>query len=214
MGSRHRDEAFGDDFELPPDRSYSETCAGVAAIMLSHRLLLATGDARYADHIERTLYNIVAASVAEDGASFFYTNTLHRRVLSTPPPAESESTHAATGMRAPWFSVPCCPPNVARTISSLAGYVATSDGNGIQLHQYVSGTVRAELDTGRAGISVRTDYPWDGLVEVTVTETLAGPWTPHPTDSVMGRGGQHRGERAGPPRRTGYGNAGTQLDGR
>jgi hypothetical protein len=177
MGSRHRDEAFGDDFELPPDRSYSETCAGVAAIMLSHRLLLATGDARYADHIERTLYNIVAASVAEDGASFFYTNTLHRRVHSTPPPAESESTHAATGMRAPWFSVPCCPPNVARTISSLAGYVATSDGSGIQLHQYASGTVRAELDTGRAGISVRTDYPWDGLVEVTVTEALAGPWS-------------------------------------
>ena len=177
MGSRHRDEAFGDDFELPPDRSYSETCAGVAAIMLSHRLLLATGDARYADLIERTLYNIVAASVAEDGASFFYTNTMHRRMLSTPPPAESESTHAATGMRAPWFSVPCCPPNVARTISSLAGYVATSDGDGIQLHQYASGTIRAELDTGRAGISVRTDYPWDGLVEVTVTETLAGPWT-------------------------------------
>jgi len=177
MGSRHRDEAFGDDFELPPDRSYSETCAGVAAIMLSHRLLLATGDPRYADHIERTLFNVVATAVASEGTSFFYTNTLHRRVLSTPPPAESESTHAATGMRAPWFSVPCCPPNVARTISSLAGYVATSDSGGIQLHQYASGTVRAELDTGWAAMSVRTDYPWDGLIEVTVTETPAQPWS-------------------------------------
>lgn len=177
MGAHHRDEAFGEDFELPPDRSYSETCAGVAAIMLSHRLLLATGDPRYADHIERTLYNIVAAAVSADGTSFFYTNTLHRRVPSTPPPTASESAHAATGMRAPWFSVPCCPPNVSRTISSLAGYVATTDSSGIQLHQYVSGTVRAALPAGWAAVAVRTDYPWDGVIEVTVTEAPAGPWT-------------------------------------
>ena len=67
MGSHHQDEAFGDDFELPPDRAYSETCAGVASIMFSWRLLLATGEPRYADLIERTLYNVVATSPAHDG---------------------------------------------------------------------------------------------------------------------------------------------------
>jgi DUF1680 family protein len=79
MGSHHRDEAFGDDFVLPPDRAYSETCAGVASVMLSWRLLLATGEPRFADLAERTLFNVVATSPAEDGRSFFYVNTLHRR---------------------------------------------------------------------------------------------------------------------------------------
>ena len=79
MGSHHRDESFGDDFVLPPDRAYSETCAGVASVMLSWRLLLATGDPRYADLAERTLFNVVATSPSEDGRTFFYANTLHRR---------------------------------------------------------------------------------------------------------------------------------------
>ena len=85
MGSRHEGEAFGDDWELPPDRAYCETCAGVAAIMFSWRLLLATGESRYADLIERVLYNVIATSPAEDGKAFFYSNTLHRRVPGTKP---------------------------------------------------------------------------------------------------------------------------------
>jgi DUF1680 family protein len=67
MGGRHTDEAFGDDFMLPPDRAYSETCAGVASVMLSWRLLLATGEPRFADLAERTLFNVVATAVAPDG---------------------------------------------------------------------------------------------------------------------------------------------------
>lgn len=85
MGSHHRDEGFGEDFVLPPDRAYSETCASVASLMLSWRLLLATGDPRYADLAERTLYNVIAASPADDGRSFFYANTLHQRVRGTVP---------------------------------------------------------------------------------------------------------------------------------
>ena len=214
MGSRHRDEAFGDDFELPPDRSYSETCAGVAAIMLSHRLLLATGDARYADHIERTLYNIVAASVAEDGASFFYTNTLHRRVHSTPPPAESESTHAATGMRAPWFSVPCCPPQ-RRADDQLARWIRRDQ----RRQRHPAAPVRLGDGPGRARHRPGRDIGAHRLPmgRPRRSDSDRGPRRavePHPADSVMGREGQHRGEGAGPPRRAGYGNVRTQLDGR
>lgn len=67
MGSHHQDEAFGDDYELPPDRAYCETCAGVASVMVSWRLLLATGDASWGDVVERTLYNVVATSPRADG---------------------------------------------------------------------------------------------------------------------------------------------------
>jgi uncharacterized protein len=75
MGARHDGESFGDDHELPPDRSYSETCAGAASVMLAQRLLLATGEVANADLIERVLYNVVATSPADDGRAFFYTNT-------------------------------------------------------------------------------------------------------------------------------------------
>ena len=143
MGSRHVDESFGEDYELPPDRAYSETCAGVASVQLAWRLLLATGDVRYADQAERTLYNVVATSPALDGSGFFYANPLHQRVPGEAPDPDAESPRAASSLRAPWFHVSCCPTNVARTLASLAGYVATTDDGGVQLHQLVPCTVRA-----------------------------------------------------------------------
>jgi len=173
MGSRHEDESFGEDFELPPDRAYAETCAGVAAVMLAWRLLLATGDSRYADHIERTLHNVVLACPSRAGSAFFYTNPLQRRAPGTPPPPDSESRHAATGMRAPWFSVPCCPPNVARLLATLGGYAATVDDDGVQLHLYAAGRV----STDAATLALRTRYPWDGTVDVEIEATQAPPWT-------------------------------------
>jgi DUF1680 family protein len=101
MGSRHQDESFGEDFELPADRAYAETCAAVASVMVAWRLLVATGDVRYGDHIERALYNVVATCPSCDGTAFFYTNPLHRRTPTVPAPADHESHHAATAMRAP-----------------------------------------------------------------------------------------------------------------
>lgn len=180
QGSRHQDEAFGDDWVLPPDRAYSETCAGVGSIMFSWRLLLAHGDAQYADLVERTLYNVVATSPAADGRAFYYTNTLHQRVPGTPadPTRQEPSPRAASSLRAPWFEVSCCPPNVARTLASLAAYVATSDDEGVQLHQYAPATVRTALPDGRAvALTVATEYPRDGVVRVTVEESAERPWT-------------------------------------
>jgi uncharacterized protein len=177
MGSRHEGEAFGDDHELPPDRAYAETCAGVASVMLAWRLLLATGEARYADAAERTLFNVVATSVAHDGRAFFYCNPLQVRVPPPPPDPTAESPRAQAGLRAPWFSVACCPPNVARTLASLGAYVATTDRTGLQLHQLVAGELRATLGDGRSvHVSVRTDYPWSGGVTVRVEDGPATPW--------------------------------------
>ena len=178
MGSRHQDEGFGEDFVLPPDRAYSETCAGVGSLMLSWRLLLAHGDPRYADLIERTLFNVIATAPSADGTRFFYTNTLHQRVLGTEPPAGAMVPRAASTLRAPWFGVSCCPTNLARTFASLAAYLATSDDDGIQLHQYAAARIRTALPGGRTvGLDIDTDYPATGRISIRITETPDTPWT-------------------------------------
>ncbi|MFE2748431.1 glycoside hydrolase family 127 protein [Streptomyces scopuliridis] len=178
MGSHHRDESFGDDFALPPDRAYAETCAGVASVMLSWRLLLATGEPRFADLAERTLFNVVAASPSEDGRAFFYANTLHRRRRGTVPPAEAESPRAESGLRAPWFAVSCCPTNVARTLAQLPAYLATADDHGVQVHQYADAEIATSLAGGHGvALRVRTDYPSGGNVTVRIGRSPDRPWT-------------------------------------
>jgi DUF1680 family protein len=177
MGSTHTGEAFSDDFVLPADRAYSETCAGIGSVMLAWRLLLATGEHRFADLIERTLYNVVATSPAPDGRHFFYANPLHQRVPGSVPSEDVESKRASSSLREPWFLVSCCPTNVARTLASLACYLATADGGGIQLHQYADSRVATTLDGGRrVGLEVATGYPADGTITVRVTETDGRPW--------------------------------------
>jgi DUF1680 family protein len=177
MGSHHQDEAYGEDYELPADRAYCETCAGVGSIMVAWRLLLATGDPAHADTIERTLLNVVATSPAADGRSFFYTNPLHLRRPGAVAEADAVSPRAAAQLRAPWFEVSCCPTNVARTLAQLACYVATTTDDGVQIHQYAGGTVRTVLGDGRTvGLDVRTRYPDDGAVLVIVTDAPGGEW--------------------------------------
>lgn len=173
MGSRHQDEAFGEAFELAPDRAYAETCAAVASVMLSWRLLLATGEARFADLIERTLFNAVAVSPDEQGTKFFYRNTLHQRRPSEVPALDEQSPRAAAGMRAPWYEVSCCPANIARTFASLGGYAATADSEGVQLHQFMD----AEIRTEPADIQVSTAYPVDGKVIIRISRSVEHEWT-------------------------------------
>ncbi len=178
MGSMHTGEAFGDDFMLPPDRAYSETCAGIGSVMLAWRLLLATGEARFADLIERTLYNVVATSPAPDGRHFFYANPLHQRVPGAVPSDDVESKRASSSLREPWFLVACCPTNVARTLASLAAYLATADSTRDpdppvrrQPHRHDPRRRPPRRRRGRA----RT-IPIDGTVTVRVTETDGQPW--------------------------------------
>ena len=163
QGSRHVDESFGDEYELPPDRAYAETCAGIASVMLAWRLLLITGHGRYADAMERALFNVVAASTSDDGRHFFYVNTLQRR---GPGPGRPE-----------WFDCACCPPNLARLLASLQAYFASTGADGVQLHQYASGTVAATLAGGRrVAFAVDTDYPSSGRITVRITGTDGGAW--------------------------------------
>ncbi|TWD79570.1 hypothetical protein FB561_0632 [Kribbella amoyensis] len=172
LGARWEGEAFGDEYELPPDRAYAETCAAIGGIQWAWRMLLATGDAFYADAIERMLYNGFLAGVSLSGAEYFYVNALQLRGSAQPDNGRSP----ARGRRG-WFECACCPPNIMRTFASLDGYLASSSATEIQLHQYAEGEVAAELDNGTVELKVDTEYPWQGAVRVTIQQTTDQPWT-------------------------------------
>jgi uncharacterized protein len=169
-GSRHRDEAFGDAYELPPDRAYNETCAAIASVMWNWRLLLATGRRRYADELERALYNAVAVGLSADGTRFFYANPLQLRA------GHDGGSQDSPSVRLPWYACACCPPNLARLGASLHDYVATGGGGGIQLHLYAAGRISVELDAGPVGLEVATAYPWQGEVTVRIVRSVSAPW--------------------------------------
>jgi DUF1680 family protein len=174
VGSRFDGESFGDEYELPPDLVYGETCATIASIMLSWRLLLATGQSRFADHIERALYNLFAGSTSVDRDAFFYNNPAQRRVAQPAAPTQTRPQRAdAPGTRPRWFECACCPPNIMRTIASLGAYVATHTDTGIQVHQYLPATVATPVGS----LEMSTRYPLDGVVKLTVVDTGSSPWT-------------------------------------
>lgn len=163
QGSRHRDEAFGAPYELPPDRAYGETCAAIASFQWNWRMLLATGETKYTDEMERALYNVIAGSTALDGTHFFYANPLQLRT------GHDGGHEDAPSGRLPWYSCACCPPNLARLLASLSGYTTTTSHSGLQLHLYAAGELHTTVDGADVHVTIRTDYPWDGRVELTVT---------------------------------------------
>ncbi|MFD7512096.1 glycoside hydrolase family 127 protein [Streptomyces sp. NPDC059853] len=167
VGARYEGEAFGDAYELPPDRAYAETCAAIASVQFGWRMALLTGASRYSDLIERTLYNGFLSGVGLDGEQWLYVNPLQVREGYEARPGDQSAR------RTPWFRCACCPPNVMRLLASLPHYVASGDGTGLQLHQYAAGRYAA----GGGTVSVAGDYPWDGRIAITVDEAPAGPWT-------------------------------------
>jgi hypothetical protein len=178
MGARHLGESYGDDFELPPDRAYTETCGAVAAVMVAWRLLLATGEVRFADAIERLLFNLVATSPSVAGDRFFYVNPLLRREPGVEVP-DGVAPFRKDTLRANWFWVSCCPTNLVRLLASLSAYTASTTADGLYLHQLAAGTVEATMGGGRrARLRVDTNYPWEGRVRVRVEES-AGEWELH-----------------------------------
>ncbi len=171
VGSRHLGEAFGQPYELPNELAYDETCAAIASILWSWRMLLATGQGRFADLIDRTLHNAVLAGVSLDGERYFYVNPLA---------SNGQPEHLGRGgcRRKEWHLVACCPPNVMRLLASLGHYVATRDASGLQVHQYAPARISTSLPSGEpVRLRMDTRYPWDGAVRLTVEAGPAAPWT-------------------------------------
>ncbi|MVA75260.1 glycoside hydrolase family 127 protein [Auraticoccus sp. F435] len=160
FGSRWDYEAFGEPYELTPDRAYAETCASIGVVQWAWRMLLATGRPSYGDAIERILFNGFLAGVSLGGAEYFYVNPLQLRGGSTP----DENRSPAHGRRG-WFACACCPPNVMRTMASLAGLLASRSEGALEVHQYAT----ASLDGGGLAVDVVTDYPWTPEIRLTVT---------------------------------------------
>jgi DUF1680 family protein len=163
VGAHHKDEAFGDPFELPADRAYAETCAAIGVVMWSWRLLLATGECRYADLIERVLFNAFIAGLSLKGDTYFYVNPLQVRARRLDP--EDGRGRAA---RSGWFDIACCPPNIMWSLASLQHYFATTTETGAQLWQFAPSHLSIEVPGGHLELSVETDYPHHGRVSVHV----------------------------------------------
>ena len=163
VGARSAGESFGDPYELPSESAYAETCASVANVMWNFRLLLMTGNARYADVLERTLYNAVNAGMSLNGTQYCYRNPL-----------------ATSGdrLRNPWYDVTCCPPNAERLLESLPGYLYAISRDGFYVNLYQSSQADWHLEDGSPlKVNQVTDYPWSGAVKLTVTPLKSQEFT-------------------------------------
>jgi DUF1680 family protein len=166
VGSRSDGEAFGDAYELPNFRAYGESCAAIGNMMWNWRMLAVTGDAKFTDVIERALYNGINSGMSLDGTLYCYRNPL----------AFDPST--GDKIRNTWYDVTCCPPNLERTFGSLPGYFYSTSADGIYVHLYDNSELNWHLENG-VGVKVaqKTNYPWDGGVEITVTPAQASDFT-------------------------------------
>lgn len=167
-GARAAGEAYGNDYELP-NRCYNETCAAVAFLFWNHRMFLMTGDAKYMDVFERSLYNGVLSGVSLSGDRFFYPNPLEYD-------GKAANNHGHAG-RAPWFGCACCPPNVLRTLASLGGYVYAVQGDRLFVNLYAEGEGAAQIRGRKIQLEQTTRYPWDGRVGLRVKPESAGTFS-------------------------------------
>jgi DUF1680 family protein len=162
VGSRGTVEAFGDDYELPNLRAYTETCASVGNDLWNHRMFLLHGDGKYIDMFERVLYNGVLAGVSLAGNTFFYQNPL-------------ESNGRAK--RTEYFEVACCPANLARLLEQLPGLVYAQTHDTIYANLYAGNHATVTLGSRRVNIVQDTRYPWDGDVSLRLEPDGSGPFT-------------------------------------
>lgn len=155
IGARHAGEAFGNNYELPNQSAYCETCAAIGNVYMNYRLFLLHGDAKYFDVLERTLYNGLISGVSLDGGSFFYPN-----------PLSSNGKYS----RKPWFGCACCPSNVSRFIPSLPGYVYAVKNDQVYVNLYLSNKAELKVDKKKILLEQETGYPWNGDIRLKITQ--------------------------------------------
>lgn len=160
-GSTRIGEAFTSPYDLPTDTAYAETCASIAMMLFGQRMLAMENDARYADAVERSLYNGALAGLSLDGSSFFYENPLEIN-LSERFENDFGKRKLSITQRVKCFGCSCCPPNLNRILASLGNYIYGMDGDTLYVNQYAAST----LKDGQISCTMHTDYPRTGTVKV------------------------------------------------
>ena len=161
-------QSYGRDFQLPNFSAHNETCANIGNVLWNWRMFLLTGDSKYADIVELTLYNSVLSGISMDGTKFFYTNPL-ASTANYPYHLRWE------GGRVPYISKSnCCPPNTVRTIAEVSNYMYSIGDDGLYINMYGGNTLSAKM---KGGSSIKleqvTSYPWDGKIVITINEMPA-----------------------------------------
>lgn len=154
IGSSRHNEGFTEDYDLPNLDAYSETCASVGMVFWNQRMHQFTGDAKYVDVLERSMYNGALAGISLSGDRFFYVN-----------PLESKGDHH----RQAWYGCACCPSQISRFLPSIGNYIYSISDQAIWVNLFIGGT--AKITTGMAEVTLKqeTDYPWGGVVKLTVS---------------------------------------------
>lgn len=165
IGSSEHGESFTFDYDLPNDTIYGETCASIGLVFFARRMLALEIKGEYADVMEQALYNGVISGMQLDGKKFFYVNPLE--VVPKACEKDHNKRHVKPE-RQKWFGCACCPPNIIRLLTSLQDYVWSVDGDDVYAHLYAGGTAALELGNAPVTLDVKTDYPWDGRVNIAV----------------------------------------------
>ena len=167
VGAVNEGEAFSFNYDLPPERCYTETCASIALIMAAARLNRGKPDGRYGDTVERALYNGILSGVSLDGTKYFYMNPLE----VWPERCERRADMEIDPQRLGWFGCACCPPNILRTLTGLGNYIYAADENALLVDQYIASSVKANLGGADVNVKMEANYPWSGDVKLTVADS-------------------------------------------
>lgn len=169
IGARHEGESFGDDYELPNLTAYSETCAAIGSVYWNQRLFLMSGDVKYYDIIERTLYNGLISGISTTGTQFFYPNPLESNGKYT--------FNMGACTRQGWFDCSCCPTNLIRFIPSIPGLIYAQEKDNLYVNLYISNQSQIEINGNDMIVILETNYPSDGRIKLTLNSEKAETFT-------------------------------------
>lgn len=170
IGSQSSGEAFSSDYDLPNDTVYAESCASIGLMMFARRMIELEADSQYADVMERALYNTVLGGMALDGKHFFYVNPLEVH------PQSLKFNHIydhVKPVRQRWFGCACCPPNIARVLTSLGHYIYTPRPEALYINLYVGNSIELQTENGSLRLRIDGNYPWQEHVSITIDSPQA-----------------------------------------
>ncbi|EMV9402541.1 TPA: glycoside hydrolase family 127 protein [Klebsiella michiganensis] len=165
IGSQSSGEAFSSDYDLPNDTVYAESCAAIGLMMFARRMLEMEADSQYADVMERALYNTVLGGMALDGKHFFYVNPLEVH------PKSLKFNHIydhVKPVRQRWFGCACCPPNIARVLTSLGHYIYTPHDDALYINLYIGNSVEIPVGNEALRLRISGNYPWQEQVKIVI----------------------------------------------